>query len=263
MIVFSAVTPHSPLLLESINKDQISRVQETRDAMKHLAEDLYAVRPDVILHISEHPTGFSDTFSINLSDPFLFDLKEFGDLGFEKKFRPAVVLTDHLQRSLRKVDQPVTLTTDTALHYASAVPLALLTEKLPNVRLLPITYSDLSPKAHFLFGEAMKDVLMKSNLRIAVIASGDLSHSLTENSPAGFNEAGEKFDAKIQEIMSTKNTAGLLNIDPALIVSAHETLYRPFCMLMGIIDRIATVTQILSYEAPFGVGYLVSEFRIK
>lgn len=263
MIVFSAITPHSPLLLESINKDKLQHVEQTRQAMKELADELYASHPDVIVLISEHPTSFSTTFSINLSDPFKFDLREFGDLGFENSYRPAIMLIDRLQRDLRKQKQNIILTTDEALHYASAVPLTLLTQQLPEVRVIPVTYCDLSPKEHFQFGQAMKDVLMHSNERIAIIASGDMSHALTSDSPAGFEKVGPKFDEIIQEFITTKNTAGILNMNPETVENAHQAIYKPMLVLFGVIDRIATKTQILSYEAPFGVGYLVANFQIR
>lgn len=262
MITFAAITPHSPLLLESINKTKLKHVEQTREAMKDLADDLYASHPDVIVLLSEHPTGFSNAFSINFSDPYEFDLSEFGNLGFEHTFRPAVDLVDKLQRSLRAQEQPVTLTSDNALHYASAVPLKFLTEKLDKVQLLPITYGDLSPKMHFQFGQSLKDVLMQSNKRIAVIASGDMSHALSSAAPEGFDKAGPVFDEKIQELITTKNTAGLLKLDQEIVKNAHQTIYKPMLMLFGIIERVSTKTQVLSYEAPFGVGYLVANLQM-
>lgn len=262
MITFAAITPHSPLLLESINKDKLARVEQTRRAMDELADELYASHPDVIVLISEHPTSFSGAFSVNLSDPFTFDLSEFGHMDFDHSFRPSVQLVDKLQRSLRAQDQPITLTTDSALHYASAVPLSFLTKNLPKVQLLPITYSDLSPKMHYQFGQALKDVLMQSNKRIAVIASGDMSHALTSDAPQGFDKAGPMFDEKIQELITTKNTAGLLKLNEDVVRDAHQTIYRPLLILFGLMERVSTKTHVLSYEAPFGVGYLVANLQM-
>lgn len=263
MLVFSAFTPNSPLLLESIGKEQSKKLTRTREAMQELADELYAVQPDTIVLISEHPTSHEDAFSINLSDPFSFDLSEFGDLGFEMTFRPRIMLIDRLQRSLRRDGQPVTLTSDEKLHFASAVPLALLTQQLPDVKLVPITYSDLGPKEHFQFGQALKDRLMTSKHRIALIASGDMSHALTSDSPAGFNKAGKQFDAKIQELIATKNSAGLLSLDQDLIQNAHERCYKPLLLLFGILERVSVNPAILSYEAPFGVGHMVTNFTLR
>lgn len=263
MIVFCGITPHSPLLLDSVNKDKLQFVEKTREALKELSEELYASHPDVILLISEHPTSFSEAFSINVSDPYTFNLEDFGDLGFERTFRPDLALIDRLQRSLRKGETPVTLTTDTALHYASAVPLHFLAEKLPDTKLVPVTYSDASPKKHYQFGQAMKDIVSLSDKRIAIIVSADMSHALSEESPAGYHTAGAAFDESIMDLITTKNTAGILSLNDELIQESHQTIYLPLLVLLGLMEKIPTNTQILSYEAPFGVGYLVANLQIK
>lgn len=263
MLVFSALTPHSPLLLESISKDQAKHLNSTIEAMKELADDLYAVHPDTILIISQHPTMYDTSFSINLSDPYEFDLRTFGDLGFEKKLQPEIMMIDRLQRDLRHKKQPITLTTDDALDYSTAIPLHFLTAKLPNVKLIPITYSKLGPKAHFQFGQSLKDVIFESNQRVAVIASGDLSHALNSDAPAGYTKEGEEFDKKIQEIITQKNTVGLVNFDSDVIENAHQTIYNPLLILFGLLEHISVTPQIMSYEAPFGVGYLVTNFVLK
>ncbi len=263
MLVFAAITPHSPLLLESISKDQAKHLESTMFAMKELADDLYATHPDTILLISQHPTMYDASFSINLSDPYEFDLRTFGEFGFEKKIRPEIMLIDRLQRYLRKKNIPITLTTDEALDYSAAVPLHFLTEELPKIKLVPITYSKLEPKTHFQFGQALKDVIFESNQRIAIIASGDLSHALTSEAPAGFFKEGEEFDKKIQEIIIQKNTVGLVNLDEELVEKAHQTIYNPLLILFGLLEKISTSPQIISYEAPFGVGYLVTNCILK
>jgi MEMO1 family protein len=262
MLVFSAITPHSPLLLPSVNTDKYEQVRQTTNAMHELADELYATRPDVIVLLSEHPTSYSDTFSINVSDPYRFDLSEFGNLGFRQEYRPAIMLIDRLQRSLRSQGQPITLTTDIQLHHASAVPLALLTKQLPHIKLVPITYSDLDAKKHFAFGQSLKDVLTSSPERIAVIASGDLSHALATESPAGFHKSGEKFDKKIQELVAQKNASSLVKLSSKLVEEAEQTIYRPLLILFGILDHISISPRIESYESPFGVGFLVSHMPI-
>jgi len=99
--------------------------------------------------------------------------------------------------------------------------------------------------------------------RIAVIAVGDMSHALTNNSPADFHPDGEKYDKKIQELIAQKNTVGLISLDEKLIENAVENSYRSLTILFGLLDRISVKPEILNYEAPFGVGYLVANFAIK
>jgi len=262
MLVFSALVPTSPLFLPSIHKEAAAKIQKTSDALNELADELYAAHPDTIVLISEHPTFYDDVFSINVADPYTFDVSAFGDLGFEMKRHPNMRLIDQLQRSLRKQEIPCTLTTDQALHFAAAVPLFRLTSNLPNTTLVPICYSGMGSKEHFQFGQAMKDVIMDSEKRIAVIAAGDMSHALSSDAPAGFAKEGEQYDAAVQQLLSQKNTSGLISLNQAIVKEAHERSYRPLLMLMGLLDRIAYRPEILAYEAPVGVGYLTVAFHL-
>lgn len=262
MIVFAALTPHSPLLLPSINKDRLKEVEQTRAAMNELRDLLYASRPDTLIIFSSHATQYDDAFSINLHDEYNVDLKSFGDLGDYRTFKPDLQTIDRLQRALRRDDQKLTLSSDAHLDYGAAIPLLLLTENLPNVQIVPIAYSSLSAKEHFQFGDALKEILMNENKRIAVIATGDGSHALTSHSPAGFSKEGKQFDEAVQTCIAARNTAGLLTLDPNKVAKAHECAYRPLLMLLGVLDRMNYRGVIDSYEAPFGVGYLVTHFEL-
>lgn len=263
MLVFAALSPSSPLLLPSIHKEKGVKLQKTLEAMKKLEEDLYVSHPDVILLLSEHPTSFDDVFSINISDPYKFDVSAFGDLGFDKTLHPDIETIDRLQRSLRSQNQPITLTTDEALDHGSAVAIGLLTENLPDVKLIPITFSSLDAKAHFQFGQALKDIVVNSDKRIAIIVSGDLSHALESSSPAGFSKYGKEFDEKITELITQKNTAGLIAMDQELIKEAQQTVYPQLLILFGLLERMSIKPHILCYECPFGVGYMVANFEIR
>jgi MEMO1 family protein len=54
----------------------------------------------------------------------------------------------------------------------------------------------------------------------------------------------------------------LLRIDPELTAQAGECGLKSMLILAGILSGINLEPKILSYEAPFGVGYLVANFLI-
>ena len=262
MLVFAAITPHSPLLLESISRNQVKRLERTREAMFELERELYAVFPDTIVLLCEHPTMYESSFSLNISDPYHFDLRTFGDFSAPTALRPDMETIDRLQRDLRKKKQPFTLSSDNALDYSSAVPLHFLTANLKTIKLIPITYTNLDAKSHFQFGQALKDILFNSNKRIAVIVSGDMSQALESESPAGFHPDGAEFDIKFQELIVQKNTAGLLKMNETLLSNARQSIYKPTLILFGLLENSALSPEILSYEAPFGVGCLVANLNV-
>lgn len=238
----------------------MTEVTKTREALEELAEELYAVHPDTIIVLSESKGMYSDAFSINVADPFSAELAEFGDLGYKKTYHPDFGFVDRVQRYLRQTDLPVTLSTDNHLSASTVIPLEFLTGHLPHIRIVPMTPSDLDAKMHFNFGVALKHVILESDKRIAVIASGDMSHALSKTAPAGLHKDGKLFDATVLTMIQEHNASGLLQIPENLIKNAHDTSYRSLCMLIGIMDGMQTTPSILSYEAPFGVGYCVANF---
>lgn len=262
MIVFAAFTPHTPLLIPTIGKENGEKLSETAAAMNTLAEELYATHPDTIVVLSGHSAQHETAFSLNLHDEYWADLKSFGDMGTTKEFQPDLALMDRIQRTVRKEQLPLTLDSDGILDHGSSIPLLLLTKELKNVSIVPISYSGLSAKEHVAFGRVLKDILINSPKRIAVIASGDLSHCLSEEAPDGFRKEGEWFDTAIKSAIEHVGTSKLLAMDPELIQAASECGYHPLLMLFGIIERMQVTSDILSYEAPFGVGFLVAQFHM-
>lgn len=116
-----------------------------------------------------------------------------------------------------------------------------------------------SPREHFkkgknFFGELKKDK------RYAFIASGDLSHYLKEDGPYGFHADGPKFDEAIQKYLAAKDAKNFLALDEKF-PQAGECGLRSFSFFLGALEASDSDWQpkILSYEGPFGVGYLVAQ----
>jgi len=95
--------------------------------------------------------------------------------------------------------------------------------------------------------------------RIAIIASGDLSHCLREDGPYGFHPDGPKFDKEFIQALKSKDLEKIFQLD-RLYPQAAECGLRSFCFALGILEgnNVDWHPKILSYEAPFGVGYLVA-----
>jgi aromatic ring-opening dioxygenase LigB subunit len=198
MIVFAALVPHSPLLLPSINKERLQEVKSTRSAMETIRESFTQARPDTVVVFSSHAKGFPRAFSLNLHPHYRVDLSEFGDFGHEDVLVPDLALSDRLQRRARRAGFSLALTSDPQLDYRVGVPLSLLTSEGVRPHVIPIGQSERSPKEHFRFGQLLKDIFLDTNARLAILGSGDHSHALSADSPAGFHRDGPRYDAKIQ-----------------------------------------------------------------
>ena len=265
MISFVAFTPHSPLLIESIGKENSSKLDATRKSMQSLSEELYASHPDVIILIGTQRHAHTEAFAANLHEEYVVDFTEFGDLSTREEFSPELGLITEIQNHMQEESIPFTLDSEALLDYGAGVPLTLLIPNTSNLTrkptLIPISYCDLSPKTHVQFGRALKDICIASKKRIAIVLSGDLAHTLSSDAPAGFHESGTEFDEAILQAVKNISTSQLLSLDPLIVTQAAESAYRPLLILFGILEHMHVRPEILSYEHPFGVGELVAQFH--
>lgn len=104
---------------------------------------------------------------------------------------------------------------------------------------------------------------LKKDKNYALIASGDLSHCLKKDGPYGFHPNGPKFDKALIEYLKKKDIENFLKLSE-MYPEAGECGLRSFSFLLGILEesKINWQPKILSYESPFGVGYLVVNFKI-
>lgn len=262
MIVFSAITPHSPMLIPSIGKEHAEKLACTKQALDELAQRLYIAKPDTIVMISPHATMYPDAFSGNISTAYKGVLKEFGDHGTMVEMKPDPLLSDRVHRHMRLEAIPYTLTSSEEIDFGFTVPLYFLTAQMKNVRLLPIAPSMLTGDAHVKFGQALKDVLQAETGRVAIVASADLSHHTNQNSPEGYKAEGEAYDKIVRTAVSEMSPAAFSALDDHTLEEAGQCGYRPILILLSMLEGMNAVSEELCYEAPFGVGYLTVNFAL-
>ncbi len=262
-LVFSGIAAHTPVLMPNVGKDGLKLIEKTVNAMERLEQELYVNHPDILIIISPHGEALPEAVSINLQSKFCSKFDEFGDLTTKAEWKPATMLIDRFREDFIRYDLPISLVSDECLDYGASVPLYYLTQHLPDIKIVPIrTSSELDVKKHFEIGKALRNEIGKSTVRIAVIASADLSHRVGENSPNGLSPKGVAFDDKVKEILNENSPVGFLDIDDEWIAEADACGAMSLALLFGILDGINHESEILSYEKPFGVGYLVAAMHI-
>ncbi|MBI4592346.1 AmmeMemoRadiSam system protein B [Candidatus Uhrbacteria bacterium] len=262
MICFAAITPHTPLLIPGVGKENIAKLEATTASLAHLEGELYASHPDVIVVISSHAIQHKNAFSLNLHDEYAIDFRDFGDLATSRILEPDIELVSAIEAHMHDRSVPFTLDSSATLDYGTGVPLYFLTENLADVKIVPLSFSGLSAKDHVRFGTELKDVFERSGKRIAVVASGDLSHCLSSDAPLGYKPEGEEYDQKILEAVKGIATSGLLSMSAKLLEGANACIQEQLLILFGILERKKVRVEILSYEHPFGVGYLVAQIHV-
>jgi AmmeMemoRadiSam system protein B len=260
MIVFAAITPHSPLLIPSIGKENFEVIKKTLAALQRLSDELYVSKPDAVVVMSFSPSQHNDAFSVNFSNKYKIGFKDFGDVSTKAVFEADTDLVAQIQKHAKTEKIPFTLDSHEFLDYGAGVPLYILAKNL-NCKIVPLNFSGLDPREQYRFGVVLKEVFDSSNKRIAVIASGDMSHCLTTKSPLGLKTEGKQYDEAVQDAIKNFSLSTLLNMDQNLIRNSGQCMYEQILMLFGILEKKNVRPEILSYEFPFGVGYLVAQFH--
>ncbi|MDD4606836.1 MAG: class III extradiol dioxygenase subunit B-like domain-containing protein [Patescibacteria group bacterium] len=264
-LVFSAVTPHPPISIPEIGKDNINQIKSTIEAFKKLNRQLIDLQPEIILTISPHGLICEKAFNLSLAQKYFVNFQEFGDFVTQLEFDGNFEFIHQIKNSLvdSSKDLPLILNYQSQLDYGTSIPLYYLTLKIKNFSILPINISLLNHAMHFKFGQAMGRQINLSTLKIAVIASGELAHTLTQDSPAGYNEKGQIFDDKLIKYLKKKEVDKIINLDTTLVEEANQCGLKPFLILLGILDGINYQPEVLSYEGPLGVGYLMMNFKLE
>lgn len=258
-LVFSGTTPHSPLLLEGVAKKKSDKISKTKQAIEALESDLYLSYPDIIIILSSYCGQFSNFFTLVGSDKFTSNFKKFGNLKLQDSWQGAPILANKINK---ESSNPTQIIGKNELESSSSIPLHLLTSKLKNIKILPIGYSDLSTQQHYKFGKGLRKIIDQSNQRIAVLASGDMSHTLSKQAPGGFHDDGVVYDKRIKKYLQNQQTENILKMDEKMIENAQDYLYRSLVILLGILEEIKFDFTQYTYQESFGVGHLTANLEL-
>ncbi|MDI6883272.1 MAG: AmmeMemoRadiSam system protein B [Patescibacteria group bacterium] len=259
---FAAITPHPPIIIPSISGSNLAQVQKTIKAMEKLAEIFAKAAPETVLIISPHgPVDFNQ-FTISDYPILTGHFYNFGDFQTELIFKNDLALVKKIKEKCLQAKIPLKEVNSKELDHGTLVPLYYLAKNQSNFKVVPLGYSFLDLKTHFEFGKVIKKLVNSQDRKIAIVASGDLSHRLTPEAPAGYSSRGKEFDEKLIELLKKKDVKGILNMEPSLVEEAGECGYHSIIILLGALKGLGWQPEILSYEAPFGVGYLVTNFKL-
>ncbi len=255
--VLRALLPHSPLLIDEIGKENKEALKTTINAYKEIINQLKEKSVNSIIIISQHGDILDDSFSLAMASEFNISFDQFACFKIREKLKCDIALADKLLEFIAH-DFPFEPRPMPNLDHASAIPLELLTRENKNIKVLPIYCAqNLDWKTHYDFGLKLKEFIDKQTEKIAIIASGDLSHRLKISSPGGFSPKGIKFDNKIMQYLNDpKNIKEkILKLNPENVKEAKESVLKPLLILLGIINSNYQAKK-LAYQDDFGVGYL-------
>ncbi len=255
------IAPHPPIMVREVGGKRTEVTSASIDAMHAAAAALRRFAPDTIVVISPHTPALADAFAIDTARHTSGDLARFGaprsTVSAETDTEFAWRLLEHLEASgipaVSREDasslQPGTL------DHGVLVPLHFLDPDGAHP-LVNVSLSGLSLGHHRLLGIAVAEVASALGRRIVFLASGDLSHRLLPEAPAGFSPRGKEFDSVVVEHVRKGDLDDLVHIDRGLSEAAGECGLRSIIALSGVLP--GAPTRVLAYEGPWGVGYLTA-----
>ncbi len=263
---FCAIIPHSILLIPEISKDNLQKLEKTKQSLEYISKLVKEQNIETLIIISPHNQNIlKNSFNINISNSeeiniYKGNFNEFGEFSIQLKFENDLELLGELN----KIEQiPITFTSQDNLDYGTLVPLYYIKKYNQNIKILPIATSLLNKNEHINFGIEISKIIQKSKKNICILISVDLSHCLTKNSPSKYNPAGQVFDNYIQKFFKQKELKKIQNLNQELIKEAITCSYEAILIFTGILQNFDYKYKFLSYESPFGIGYYSAYFKIK
>ena len=258
-LVFSGIAPHPPIMVPEVGRESIAGVRQSIEAMAELTERLIASGAESVVLISPHAPLEADSFVAYEGPEVYGDFANF----HAPETGVAAPVDDELLAAIAQAAAAdgygISKLTGCDLDHGTAVPLYFLLRNGWQGRVVALGYSFLSNEDHLRFGACIKRAVDTVGRPVGFIASGDLSHRLAPQSPAGFNRNAHVFDETVVAALRANNTQAIVEIDHNLRKLAGECGYRSMLVAIGASSGVPSSCEVMNYEAPFGVGYLVAQ----
>lgn len=258
--VLGIIAPHPPIMVAEVGGERAKVTAASARAMESAARLLEAFAPQTVVCMSPHAPLARDAFVVDTSERYSGDLGQFGARSV--RLEPAG--DPGLARAIIESASSLGLTTvERAEHPALGageldhgvlVPMSFL-DRHARYPLVVLSLSWLPLSDHRLFGRAVAAAAQHLDRRVAFVASGDCSHRLTPDAPAGYSPRASDFDEELVRALEAQDYAALESIDPSLIEEAGECGLRSFITLGGFLEGTSAQTRVLAHEGPWGVGY--------
>jgi len=268
-IIYAALLPHPPLLIPEIGGIEVNQVKKTLLAFREIAYRIKKAGPDGVIFFTPH--GYrrqDDEFCILGKKTYrghflLFHVPQekirIGARG-DSEFPREIFLEaekENLPALLVDEDFEYENSLEVLMDHGTSVPWYYLVDTGLDIPVISINTGTLSRENHYLLGKAICRATVKSKKNIVIIASGDLSH---KHGDENFREKAKEFDGMVIDYINRGNIRGFMGLDEGFTEEAGQCAMNSIIMLYGTLDEKERLkSAVLSYEAPFGVGYLTAE----
>ncbi len=268
-ILAGYVLPHPPVIVPGVDQGTML-AGRTVAALRELAGSFAALRPETVVILSPHAPLFSDYLFMYDAPVLEGSLSRFGAPQARLSLDQDQELHQEIKRRLEQAGiaggslssaQMRQHQVESALDHGVIVPLYFLAEKYGAFKLVAMSCSNLSLPQLYQVGDLIRQAAARLNRRVVIVASGDQSHKVNDESPYGACPEGAEYDGQVVAALKAGSLQQLLGIDAKVRSRAAECGYRSMVILCGAFSRQAVLTRVLSYEAPYGIGYCVGDIK--
>lgn len=256
-IRFAALMPHAPILVPAVAGPRAGAARTTA-AMRDVAGRLGGHSIDTVVVISPHSPRRRNAFGLWSGSVLAGSLGQFGardasiELPNDLEFAPV------LSKAAAKRGVELWSIQPGLLDHGAVVPLWFLAEGGWNGRTVILSLNHPGEGGLDELGAALREAAERCGRRVAVIASGDMSHRLTRDAPGGHHPGGAQFDRALINGLRTASYKSLREFNETLQQDAGEDALDSTRIALAAAGWKADGHEVLSYEGPFGVGYGVA-----
>lgn len=257
-VVCAVLMPHAPVLVPGVGEARSEAMADSRGAIRRAAKCVLSLHPESIVLISPHSPRQPQAFGVWAGALLQGSLAPFDapqaevSLPLDQPLAQAVASELHARRL-----QTWTIH-QAALDHGAVVPLWFLAEAGWAGPTVILGLNHPGPGELRSLGEAIATAAQALPRRLAVIASGDLSHRLSANAPYGYHPQAHEFDETFIGLVRAGDYRSLETIAPALRELAAEDAVDSTVIAASAANWQTRGHQMLHYEGPFGVGYGVA-----
>ncbi len=268
-IISSYIFPHPPVVIPEIGKGEEAKASETINACRKAAGEIKSDSPSTIIIATPHGPFLQDYIYISAEEILKGDFARFGSKEISMHFKNNIPLLNSIIENAGEagiysggLDDGIMkeYRISKGLDHGALVPLYYIAKEYTDFKLVHISVANLSLRDLYRFGMCISDAIQASDEKIVFVASGDLSHRLSHDSPYSYSPKGKEFDELFIYSIKNLDIENLLDIDEGLCESAGQCGLRSFIIMFGALDGYELKPELYSYEAPFGIGYSVAHF---
>ncbi|TDP94795.1 hypothetical protein [Labedaea rhizosphaerae] len=258
-IVAAAAAVHAPQLLSRPKHEELDKLDRSTDALVAFGAELEKARPDAVLVIG---LDHLETFWLEAVPTFTLVVSQECEAHYMEQQMRKQVHTEVAIDLLKKVIADgfdITYSQEAVLGHAFLTPFKYILGKTdaPVIPLLVNTYLPPipSPRRCYELGKAIGRALQTRDERIAVIASGGMSHF---PGTSRYMAPNYEFDRWIIQEAAAGRYEDLLDLTPVNLDEVGESELLTWCVLLGIIGQVPG--HLLSYQEMAHHGQGVIQF---